>query len=306
MRPVIAGIDLGGTASRLVICEAGAISAAQVWPTAELGAGDAHARIARIAAILHDLLPAASVLTAIGVGAAGPVDRATGTVHNQDTLPWFSEMPLATMLEARCGVPVVMDNDAAVAAFAEYEAGAGGRSERMLMVTLGTGIGVALLDHGLPFRGARGAHPEGGHIPILENTERCYCGADGCWEHLASRTALQAMLRPQLAAEIPAARLIGEAAARADREPDIAACFALYGNRLGRGLAVLHTLYMPEVTVLGGSVAPYLPLFHDRLQAALERAPGFAVKVDLRVAQLGDQGGALGAALMAAKLALPA
>jgi glucokinase len=303
MRPVVGGIDLGGTGSRFVMCDAGAICATQVWTTAELGAGDNIARVARIEATLRDLMPPDTVLVGIGIGATGPVDRATGVVHNPDTLPWFSEMPLAGMVEARCGVPVVIDNDAVVAAFAEYEAGAGGRSDRMLMVTLGTGIGVALLEQGRPFRGPRGAHPEGGHIPILEGAGRCYCGADGCWEQLASRQALQAMLRPHLSAEIPDAGLISEAARLAESNPAIARCFSRYGYFLGRGLSALHALYMPEVTVIGGSVAPYLPLFFDDLRDALTRAPGFAVSVDLRVASLGDTSGALGAALMAGEAA---
>lgn len=299
MRSVVAGIDLGGTGSRFVICEAGAVCATEVRATAELGAGDDTARIARIEATLRGLMPPDTVLAAIGIGATGPVDRAAGVVHNRDTLPGFSEMPLASMLEARCGVPVIIDNDAVVAAFAEYEAGAGRRAERMLMVTLGTGIGVALLEQGRPFRGPRGAHPEAGHIPILEGAVRCYCGADGCWEQLASRQALQAMLRPHIGAEIPDAGLIGEAAIRAGSDPVIARCFSRYGHFLGRGLSILHTLYMPAVTVFGGSVAPYLPLFVDDLRTSLMRAPSFAVDVDLRIASLGDASGALGAALMA-------
>lgn len=303
MRPVFAGIDLGGTGSRFVICEAGAVCATQVWSTAELGAGDDSARIARIADILRHLMPTNTKLAAIGIGATGPVDRAAGVVHNQDTLPWFSEMPLAAMVEAQCGAPVIMDNDAVVAAFAEYEAGAGRRAERLLMVTLGAGIGVAFLKRGRPFRGPNGAHPEAGHISILEGAGRCYCGADGCWEQLASRQALQAMLRPHLGAESPNAGLISEAARLAESNPAIARCFSRYGYFLGRGLSALHALYMPEVTVIGGSVAPYLPLFFDDLRNALIRAPGFAVSVDLRVASLGDTSGALGAALMAGEAA---
>jgi glucokinase len=303
MTPVFAGIDLGGTGSRFVICGAGVICASQVWSTAELGAGDDTAKITRIAATLRALMAADTELAGIGIGATGPVDRVSGVVHNRDTLPWFSDMPLASMVEARCGVPVTIDNDAVVAAFAEYEAGAGRRAERMLMVTLGTGIGVALLKQGHPFRGPRGAHPEVGHIPILEGAGRCYCGADGCWEQLASRRALQAMLRPHLGAEIPGADLIGEAAVLAESDPAIAGCFSRYGRNLGRGLSVLHTLYMPEVTVIGGSVAPFLQLFLEDLRNALVRAPGFAVDVELRIASLGDASGALGAALMAGQAA---
>jgi glucokinase len=300
MTPVVAGIDLGGTGSRFVIQGAAGLLAATTLQTAELGAGDAAARVARLGDLLEGLVPTGTRLAAIGIGATGPVDIATGIINNHDTLPWFSEFPLTAVLATRFGLPVVIDNDAVVAAVAEWRLGAGAGVERMLMVTLGTGIGVAFLTAGRPFRGPGGVHPEAGHIPILPGRARCYCGADGCWEQLASRGALQATLRPLLQ-DTPGPLLIQEAGRRAGDDPAIARLLAEYGNYFGRGLSVLHSLYRPEVTVIGGSVAPLLPILRPAVEATLARTPAFAVPHELRSACLDDNAGAVGAALMAAE-----
>jgi glucokinase len=171
----------------------------------------------------------------------------------------------------------------------------------MLMVTLGTGIGVALLVAGSPFRGPGRAHPEAGHIVTGGSAGRCYCGAEGCWEQAASRTALQTLLREVLPGGTAEKDLLIAAAARRD-DPEVRAAFSRYGRLLGQGLATLHTVLMPEVTVLGGSAGALLGLFNEGLADSLARAPGFAVSTIVRPASMGDDGGAVGAALLAAEL----
>jgi glucokinase len=213
MMHVIGGVDLGGTGSRFVIQGPRGVIASATMATAELGAGETTARLDRLCKTIRGLLPHDTELISVGIGATGPVDRATGTVHNRDTLPWFSDLPLAASLQARLGIPVYIDNDAVVAAVAECTSGAGENSSRMLVVTLGTGIGAAFLLDGKPFRGPNGTHPEAGHIPILHGSGRCYCGASGCWELFASRSALQAMLRPHISETVPDNEIIPRAAA---------------------------------------------------------------------------------------------
>ncbi|CAL9660302.1 hypothetical protein SUDANB145_06955 [Streptomyces sp. enrichment culture] len=88
--------------------------------------------------------------------------RAAGQVPGEDTLPWFSGFPLVASLRERLGVPVVIGNDAVSAALGEHAAGAGRRCDRMLVITLGTGVGAAMLVDGRPVRGLDGAHSEGG------------------------------------------------------------------------------------------------------------------------------------------------
>ena len=201
MSGVVAGIDLGGTGSRFVIYGRDGVIASAAMATAELGSGNQEQRLSRLADTVFGLAPPGSALLGIGIGASGPVNRAAGVIHNHETLPTFSGFPLVAALQKRCAVDVIVENDAVTAAIAEHRLGAGRDARHMLMVTLGTGIGAAFLMDGSPFRGPRGEHPEAGHIPIITGLGRCYCGAKGCWEQVASRSALQAMLRPHLPPE---------------------------------------------------------------------------------------------------------
>ncbi|PYY38350.1 MULTISPECIES: ROK family protein [unclassified Curtobacterium] len=296
-RPCRVGVDLGGTGSRAIgVVDREIVKALDV-PTAELGAGTEAERVDRLARLIEDVVPAGAELTAVGIGASGPVDVVTGVVHNGATLPWFSGFPLVARLEARLRVPVGIDNDAVAAAFGERGGGAGEQSDRLLMVTLGTGVGVAMLVDGRPVRGADGAHPEGGHIPISSAPERCYCGLTGCFEQAASRTTLQRRLSEAMRGKPIERGLIGEAMTRAQDDDRVRAVFHEYAVSVGRGLAALHTLWQPRVTVLGGSAAVCLPLIRDDVLTALDRSEDYRVDVDLRAATLGDNAGAIGAAL---------
>jgi glucokinase len=219
-------------------------------------------------------------------------------VNNPDTLPGFTGIRLVAELRRRLKVPVTIDNDAMVAAIAEQRVGAGKKASRMLMVTLGTGIGVALVVDGKPFRGLGGAHPEASHIPIVSDSTRCYCGIEGCWERLASRSALQRMLRPFVPSTCADREVIAYAAKSIGqggrRQP-----FFDYGALLGRGLLALHALYMPDLTVLGGSGADQFELIMPGLRASLATSKQFGASVEIKVSALGDVAGAVGAALLA-------
>jgi len=294
---VVAGIDLGGTGSRFVVYGREGVIAFTAVATAVLGAGDLEQRLSRLVDTLRDLVPAGRALLGAGIGASGPVDRATGVIHNHETLPMFSGFPLAAALQERLAAAVTIDNDAVTAAIAEQRLGAGQGARHMLMVTLGTGVGAAFLVDGAPFRGPHGEHPEAGHIPIITSVGRCYCGGEGCWEQVASRSALQAMLRPHLPPDTEDRDILTRAAAVADQS--IQDVFTRYGQLVGRGLSVLHSLYRPEVTILGGSAADYLPMFIDGMRHDLTRHPEFAIETAIRRAALGDNAGAIGAAVIA-------
>ncbi len=300
----VAGIDFGGTATRFIILGPGGPVSTRTVATAELGAGSTEKRLSRLAETIQLLLPKGFELRAIGIGATGPVDRAKGIVHNIDTLPDFSGIPLVEDLHHRLDVPVVIDNDAVVAAVAEQQMGAGRGAARVLMVTLGTGIGAAMLIDGQPFRGSAGAHPEAGHIPISAGETACYCGATGCWEQLASRAALQVLLRPHLPKDVLDNDLLTTASAML-RNPAIVKVFDDYGALVGRGLSVLHTLFMPEVTVLGGSAAGCLGLFELGLRRSLGRTAGFSMNIEIRASTLGNEAGAMGAAFLAREVLTP-
>ncbi len=295
---VCAGIDIGGTAVRVAIQGQGRSSDGLSVLTESFAAGTISERVERLAALVSGLLPGRGRLVAVGIGASGPVDVGRGVIENAYTLPAFSGFPIVAALEARLGCPVFIESDAVVAAVAEHRVGAGRQAGRLAMVTLGTGIGVSLLIDGKPFRGSGGAHPEGGHIPVVSGTDRCYCGIAGCWEQVASRSALQARLGPLLPPGTPPEQLLHRAAAAASTSSAIRDAFTAYGHLVGRGLCALQAMYMPDVVVLGGSAAAHLDLFRAGMDRELDRPADFIPAMAVRGAVL-QEAGTIGAALMA-------
>ena len=285
---VTVGIDLGGTGTRLVaLDQAGEIRSRVSVPTRHHRAGDVSRLIADLAAVIQDAAGGAG-LDAVGIGASGPVDPG-GIIRNDATLPAYSHIPLAELITARLGVPCVIDNDAVAAALGENSYGAGQHSPALLAITLGTGIGVALLHGSTPYRGADGVHPEAGHIPVPGPPAPCYCGLATCWEQLASRTALDA-------ATGHATDQI--AAAAGDGDQHSRQILDRYAEHVGTGLATLTTVFRPARIVVGGSSAQYLPLLRPGIDRALTRIQPYAWAPPLAEAELGEYSGAIGAAVL--------
>jgi glucokinase len=272
---VTVGIDLGGTGTRIIaLGPGGAVLREQTLPTTS-SAGDA---LTVLASGITNVTGSAA-LAGIGIGASGPVDR-DGVIRNDDTLPAYSHIPITSLLSDRFGVPCDITNDAVAAAIGENTYGAGQRCDSLLMVTLGTGIGVAVLTLDGPFRAADDSHPEGGHIPVPGPLAPCYCGLGTCWEQLASRSALDTLI--------------------ADGTAD---AFTTYGQRVGTGVATLLTIFRPARIVIGGSAAQYLPQFASGFEQALNRSGEFSWTPPYAQAELGPLSGAVGAAVLARKAA---
>lgn len=295
---VRAGIDLGGTGVRVVVSSEGRELACLPVPTASFAPLSPSERVAKLVTAVRELVPNGTRLLSLGIGASGPVNMKTGVIENDATLSAFSNFPLVAELSRALDLKVRIDNDAVTAALGEYYLGAGVGSERMLMVTLGTGIGVALLISGRPFRAVDGSHPEAGHIPVSGNPVQCYCGLQGCWECLASRTWLQRelqVLMPDVAYENQDLSFFRK---RCNEDPKIQDVFNRYGRYVGRGLNTLLTLYGPDITILSGSAARLYPLYQAGVEESLRRSAGFGARLNIVQSLLGDAAGAAGAALL--------
>jgi glucokinase len=289
--PVTVGVDLGGTGTRIVVLDADGTARRETSRPTAAGISPT-----RAAAELADSIAAAAAgfeLRAVGIGASGPVDR-LGVIRNPDTLAAYSDIPITDIISDRLGIGCVIDNDAVTAAIGEHNNGAGRGSDTLLVVTLGTGIGVALLCHGHAARTADGSHPEAGHLAVNGPSAPCYCGLPTCWEQLASRTALD-RLTDNRSTELAIKARTGD--------PDAAAVFDVYGRRVGTGLGTLLTLVKPDRVVIGGGAARYLDLAETGIRRSLRRAPGFTAVLELRAAELGDLAGAIGAAILARRTA---
>jgi len=183
------GVDVGGTkiaASR--VGEDGSIDQRTQRPTPT----EPEAIVSAIEELASEVLT--PDVAAVGIGAAGMVEFATGLLRYAPNLPW-RDLPLAAHLSRAVGLPCLLDNDANVAAWGEYRFGAGRGAHDMLLVTVGTGIGGGIVSGGRLFRGAHGFAAEIGHIVVEPGGPLCGCGNRGCWEQVAAGRAIDRLGR---------------------------------------------------------------------------------------------------------------
>ncbi|QNE21446.1 ROK family protein [Kribbella qitaiheensis] len=292
------GVDLGGTGTRVV-----AIDRNTSVLNEETAATPAAGSPAQVVAFLRELVDTAAgsqVIGSLGIGASGPIDNA-GVIQNPATLPAFTGVDVAKELSALYGIPVPIENDAVAACIGEAAVGAARGYSGVLMVTLGTGVGVSMLRSGEPVRGADGQHPEAGHLSIADVDAPCYCGRSACWEIAASRSGLQSLVEglqgsngPKITVE--ALLAIGRDASAG--EPEARTVFDAYGKRVAAGLADLLTIYHPEIVVLGGSAAQLFDAFSPSLFASLQGIVDCFPSPVIVPSTLGDLGGAIGAAVL--------
>ena len=240
-------------------------------------------------------------LTALGIGATGPLDTRAGRIRNPYTLATWADVDVRGPLEAAFGVPVTLENDAVAAALGEWWQGAGRGSDGMAMVTFGTGIGVAVVRDGQAYRGAGRAHPEAGHLIVDPSGPRCYCGAQGCWEPLAAGPALVRMARASADPELRAADAgdIG----RLDRagHPEARRIVTTAARHAAVGLVNVIATYAPDVLVLGGGVMGAYRAHLDEIRDIVGRSLPYLPPGDTRIVEdlLGDHAGVIGAAYAA-------
>ncbi len=308
-QPATIGIDIGGTNVR-----AGAVTReGQLlnWQDVPIEASQGpEAGLKRIIALIEQVSSAAGIRPeAIGIGSTGPIDRQRGAIQNPYTLPTWEDVDIASPLHKHFAVPVTLENDADAAALGESWMGAGRGLARQLMVTVGTGIGMGFILDGKIYRGLGGSHPEGGHIPVDPSGPECYCGARGCWESLASGTAIGVFAREcatrepttllQKAGNDPEkidAALVAEAAREGDR---LALQIMQHtADYLGLGLVSLLHLFLPDCVIFTGGVMRSYALYQSRLHEIVKQHAVMAPidQIPLRMAQLGQQAGIYGAA----------
>ena len=265
-------------------------------------------------ALIEAVLEAADghPLAGVGVAAAGFVDSAGERVMFAPHLPWQGE-PLRANLADRLGCPVALDNDANCAALAEWTYGAAQGAASALMITMGTGIGGAVLLNGWVLRGANGMAGEFGHMQVVPGGQPCECGRRGCWEQYSSGNALVRNSRtlmseqPSVLEEMSGGRpdhVTGPMVTAAAEEGDLVAraAFASVGDWLGIGTANLVAALDPEIVVIGGGVSAAGDRLLDPARASLRRTLVGAehrTVPPLAAAWLGPEAGIIGAGLLA-------
>lgn len=292
----IGAVDIGGTK----IAAGGVLEDGSIAWREECLTGPDHgfaAAMEHVKAMLHRVERECGGLEGIGVACPGPLDPLTGVIGDVGTLPGWQGGSLTEALQPEFGVPVAVENDADAAALAEASRGSGKGSRKFIYVTVSTGIGGGIILDGELYRGAGNSHPELGHQIIDRSGPRCYCGANGCWESLASGVAMSTWAQQQQPDAAPAsAETICELAGQGD-EPALRAV-KREGYYLGLGLANLVTLFTPDVIALGGGVMKSSGLFlGDALKVVRELCTQVpAEKTRITLASLGQDVGLLGAA----------
>jgi glucokinase len=303
------GVDIGGTkVSAGVVDDGGVVVDRERRNTP---GADVTQTEAVIVEVVH-ALAARHDVAAVGIGAAGWIANDRATVLFSPHLAWRHE-ELHAALSGRIDLPLVVENDANAAAWAEYRFGAA-RGERVVVcVTLGTGIGGGMVVDGVVYRGAYGVACEYGHMTMVPDGRLCACGNHGCLEMYASGRAL-ARDAQAVVAESPMAgeRMLALAggvidavdgpivtAAAAEGDPAAQSICTDMGRWLGRGLANIAAVLDPSVFVIGGGVSAAGELLVRPAREEFAHTltgRGFRPQARVSIAALGPDAGLVGAA----------
>lgn len=287
----VIGIDLGGTAIKLgrfhkdgTCVQSLTVATPQpATPTAVVEA------ITQAITQLNDNQP---MIAAIGVGTPGPTDAAGRIARVAINLSGWNDVPLADMLEAKTGYPTILANDANCAGLGEAWLGAGRRFRNLILLTLGTGVGGAIILDGKLFTGHQGAAGELGLITLNPDGPMCNSGNQGSLEQYSSVQAIRRCTGKE-PAELGAMAKEGDKSALE--------FWQSYGRNLGIGLASLIYVLTPEAIVIGGGVSGSAEFFFPAALAEIEQRvlPSSRAGLELLVAELGNQAGMVGAAKLA-------
>ena len=299
------GVDLGGTAIKLVVMGTGP----QVLAMLERPTGDQR-NVAGVLQAIGDLATAALRQTGIatkelvgaGIGLPGEVDPLSGVLLSSPILEAWRRVPVATALGERLGVAFSTANDAHCALLAEHCFGAARGVDSALLLTVGTGIGGALLVNGRLFGGLNGCAGEVGHVAVDLEGPACSCGQRGCLGVMASTTALLAYFR-EATGGTPDSRLDGLAVARLFGEGDPRAIEAVHRmcEALARGLRSICCVVAPRRVILAGGLMMSLAdtvLGYLRRSLASIDYPSSVSAVELVAAELGSHAGAIGSSIL--------
>lgn len=307
---MIVGFDIGGTNARALLIDE---STHEVIDRARASsAGEAPVVLSTLLDLVDELVTRnETTVDAVGVGVAGLATR-DGVVRYSPNLPDLVEYPLGRELGASLGIPVTVANDASAATWAEAKLGSGRGADDFVFVSLGTGIGAGFVVDGRLVTGSNGFAGEAGHMVIEVSGPAHITGQRGPWEYFASGSALGRQGREAaeagrldaataLAGSVDAITGLHVADALAAGDDDAARVFEEFCRWVAVGCANLVMVLDPARIVIGGGLSGIGRPLADGVAAWMpELTLGSAHRppVEIRMAELGDEAGALGAALL--------
>lgn len=313
----VVGVDMGGTKilSAVIDAEGNILSTAKIPTKADKGPSIVIDRIAEsIQRAVDKSGVVAASIQAVGIGAPGPLDPATGVVIFAPNLRW-KDVRLKEELEARVNIPTFVDNDVNVGTLGEHVFGAGKGFQNVVGIFVGTGIGGGIILQGELFHGASKTAGEIGHIIVKAGGPRCGCGTRGCLEALASRTAMAKQFQKAILKKGQKSVIseLTNGDLKTVRSGVLAKAIRLNDKLtlkvikkatkyLGIGIGSIVNFLNPEMIILGGGVVEALDdTFLNDIRAAAEKyaLPNTLNGVQIVPAKLGDNSGILGAAALA-------
>jgi glucokinase len=305
--PTIVAVDIGGTQMRAAAYTQDKIHPIKhkKIPTLASTPGG----LDRLIKVIEDVWPQNDSVIAIGLGSPGPLDPHTGYLLAPPNNPEWHNFPLAPSVEKHFGVPAFLDNDANLAALAEYRFGAGKGHHDVLFFTVSTGIGGGVIVADRLLQGYHGLAAELGHIIVDPNGPPCSCGFNGHLEAFSSGPAIVKYVLGELDAGVKSslkrdagmtARDVSEAA----QQGDALAIRAYHraGEYLGIGVASCLHAFDPSIVIFGGGVSQVGSLLFDPFEASLKQRvfhPRYLEGLVITRAELGDEMGLLGARALA-------
>ncbi|WP_019636180.1 ROK family protein [Paenibacillus fonticola] len=257
------GIDIGGTKTAIGIVDSmGTILAKMSLPT-DLSI-DPRIMISRTADAAKQLLAdqhlTEAQIAGIGVGAPGPLNTKTGHIVKPPNMTAWHDFPLMDALKSHFSLPIIFENDATAAALAEKWQGAAQECEHFIFITISTGIGAGIYSHGKLITGATGNAGDVGHLVIDPSAGDCVCGQQGCWEFIASGTAIARQASRLLDRDVTSKEVFDLAQeGHAEMKRLVDQVF----RYIGMGCVTLINTLDPEKVVIGGGVSQVGdPLFH--------------------------------------------
>jgi glucokinase len=307
------GIDVGGTKILgALIDEHGKILAEQRVASPAQDAAEIVAAVAKLVGLLQ--AQADREIVGVGVAVAGFIDADASTVLFSPNLDFRNE-PLKAKIAAQISLPVVVENDANAAGWAEFAFGAARGTKDMIMLTLGTGVGGAVVSDGELRRGGFGIAGELGHLRLVPDGRLCGCGQRGCLEQYSSGTAVLKAAKKLASSDGPAGarlaqlqaesgELTGHHVYQALLEGDSAALSLVNeaGSHLGAAIGSFVAILDPQVVVIGGGLSEAGDLILDPIrQSYLKHLParGYRPELEIVSARFSNQSGVLGAADLA-------
>jgi glucokinase len=309
------GIDIGGTKiAGALVDESGAILKELRVPSPN---SDSAQMIDSIASLIDQLSEAGNPV-GVGVAAAGFLSADREIMYHAPNIDAWRNEPLKSHIEQKTKLPVLLENDANAAGWAEFQFGAGKNYQSMIMLTIGTGVGGAVIADGRLIKGGFGIGGELGHVLLIPEGRKCGCGLKGCLETYASGTALLNSAKA-LASSGDAAgnrlrelqnesgELTGEQVYLAIMEKDTGATSLLeeLGNHLGVAIGSIFVPVLdPELAVIGGGVSAVEELLLNPIRAGYQNsfpAKGYRPELEIVKAHFLNQAGLIGAADLARK-----